>query len=682
LLLHPGDYTGAIFRQAPATLRAIRYLCPGSWTTAGDSVAETPFRIVPAAPAFDANGTPYSPGYGDVYHSAESGPGQAQHVFLGGNGLPAGWSGARFFTVLETGFGFGLNFLATWQAWREDPARPERLHFVSVEKHPFEREGLAALHARYAGFAPLAVELQAAWPLPLPGLHRLHFEGGRVTLTVAFAQVADILPKLRLVADAIFLDGFAPDRNPDMWALAVMKALARLARPGTTAATYTTARAVRDALAAAGFAAELRPGFGRKRQMLVARYAPMRPARRTTPSSPQWNERRAVVVGAGLAGAAVCERLAARGWAVELVERHAGPALDASGMPAGTVHPQVSRDDSILSRLTRAGFLYALGNWQALEAAGHDISWQRCGVLQLAKDARDEARMAATVRALGFPAAYVDFLPRATTGTRVGIEVNAGGWWFAGSGWTRPSAVVNAQLAAARTRGAMALHYNATAHALARDGELWRVLDAGGGVIASAPVVVLANSHDAARLARLGTTLKRVRGQLTFLPEGCLPRLRAVLAGPGHLIPAGNGAAVAGATYDYDDEDETPSEDGHAGNLARVERLLKVPRTGAEPSRLTGAVGFRCVAPDRLPLIGALPDMQAARPGAQAILRLHGLYGALAYASRGSTWAALGGELIASLLEGEPLPLEGDLADAVDPARFALRRVRRGGFRV
>lgn len=80
--------------------------------------------IVPATPAFDAAGTPYSPEYRDVYHSADSGPGQARLVFLGGNDLPARWAGARVFTIVETGFGLGLNFLATWQAWRGAPAAP------------------------------------------------------------------------------------------------------------------------------------------------------------------------------------------------------------------------------------------------------------------------------------------------------------------------------------------------------------------------------------------------------------------------------------------------------------------------------------------------------------------------------------------------------------------------------
>ncbi|HET9405048.1 MAG TPA: FAD-dependent oxidoreductase, partial [Burkholderiales bacterium] len=119
-------------------------------------------------------------------------------------------------------------------------------------------------------------------------------------------------------------------------------------------------------------------------------------------------------------------------------------------------------------------------------------------------------------------------------------------------------------------------------------------------------------------------------------------------------------------------------EEDHAGNLERLERLLPGTAARLDPSRLTGSVGFRCVAPDRLPLIGSMPEA-GAQPGARAgiLPRLPGLYGAFAYASRGLTWAALGGELIASAIEGEPLPVESDLADAIDPARFMLRRARR-----
>jgi tRNA 5-methylaminomethyl-2-thiouridine biosynthesis bifunctional protein len=633
-----------------------------------------PASLVPATPGFDADGTPYSPGYGDIYHSAESGPGQARHVFLGGNGLPAAWSGARAYTIVETGFGLGLNFLATWAAWRDYPSRPERLHFVSIEKHPFTRDGLEILHGRYPELAPLARELQDAWPPLTPGMHRLEFEGGRVVLTLALADIGDALPGLRLAADAFYLDGFAPDRNPDMWTPAVMKGLARLARPGATLATYTTARAVRDALSAAGFEPGLTSGFGRKRHMLAARFAP-RSRRRVGAAAPGWSERRALVIGAGLAGAAVTERLAARGWQVHLFERNPAPALEATAMPAGVFHPHVSRDDSILSRLTRAGYLYASTRWRALEAAGLALPWSRCGVLQMAKDGREEARMAAAARALGFPPDYLAYTPRELAAEFAGRDVQAGGWWFPGSGWVHPAGLVAAQLGCAQSR--LIFHPGTPVDAVVRAGGLWRAVGPDGAVVAEAPVAVLANSHDAARLAPCGALFKRVRGQLTRLPAGSLPALRAVLAGPGHVIPAADGGAVVGATFDYDDDSVEPRAAGHAGNLERLARLL--PGVGGarlDPGALEGAVGFRCVAPDRLPLIGAMPDVNATT--ARGVRTLPGLYGAFAYGSRGLTWAALGGEIIASLLEGEPPPLESDLLDAVDPGRFSLRRARRG----
>ena len=634
--------------------------------------------LISARLAFDANGTPYSAEYGDVYHSADSGPGQARHVFLGGNELPARWNNARVFTIVETGFGLGLNFLATWKAWRSDPARPQRLHFVSVEKHPFTRAGLAGLHARYPEFAPLAARLQSAWPLPLPGLHRLEFEAGGVTLTLALADATDILPRLRLAADAFYLDGFAPDRNPDMWTPAMMKALGRLARGGATLATYTAARAVRDALAAAGFAPELRTGFGRKRNMLAARFTPRGVTRRGPPAAPAWSERRAIVIGAGLAGAATGERLVSRGWQVELLERQPAPATEASGIPAGVFHPHVSRDDSVLSRLTRAGFLYSLCRWRALEAAGHRLAWQRCGVLQMAKDPREEARMAATVRALGFPPGYVDYLPRTSAAEKSAGGIRAGGWWFPESGWMRPAVLAAAHIAAASASGNFTLRTGLAVDSLEREAESWRVRAADGKVMASAPVVVLANSHDAVRLFPVGAPLKRVRGQLTRLPAGSMTAPTAVLAGAGHLIPGADDGSIVGATYDIEAENPELRTEDHAGNLERLERLLPGTASAFDPTELEGAVGFRCVSADRLPLIGAMPDAGAFRPSATLhnLARAPGLYGAFAYASRGLTWAALGGEIIASALEGEPLPVEGDLVDAIDPARFLLRAAR------
>src|SRR3954462_3464544 len=153
--------------------------------------------------------TPYSTAYGDVYHSAGGGPAQARHVFLAGNGLPERWAQRERFIILETGFGLGLNFLVTWRAWRDDPARCGRLHYVSVEKHPFRLADLRLLHARYPQLAREAAELQASWPVLVPGTHRIELDGGKLVLTLHFDDVK-VLRELSFAADAIYLDGFAP----------------------------------------------------------------------------------------------------------------------------------------------------------------------------------------------------------------------------------------------------------------------------------------------------------------------------------------------------------------------------------------------------------------------------------------------------------------------------------------
>jgi len=245
--------------------------------------------LTPATLAFREDGTPFSPIYGDVYHSTAGAFAQAQAVFLNGNALPQRWQDRRIFTVVETGFGMGVNFLATWSAWRDDPARCERLHFVSVEKHPFARNDLqTALDAvvAHAREAPLARELVNAWPMLVPGTHRLEFEGGRVTLTLVFGDALEVFPKMWMRADAIYLDGFAPAKNPDLWSTAIFKALARVAGEDATFATWSSSGDVKRALQQNGFEYHKVEGFNGKWAMLVGRFTPRWRVRRYEPPLP------------------------------------------------------------------------------------------------------------------------------------------------------------------------------------------------------------------------------------------------------------------------------------------------------------------------------------------------------------------------------------------------------------
>jgi tRNA 5-methylaminomethyl-2-thiouridine biosynthesis bifunctional protein len=653
-----------------------------------------PSSIRPATLAFNAAGVPFSTEFGDIYHSEGSGPGQAEHVFLHGNDLPGRWRSARVFTIVEAGFGIGLNFLVTWQAWEADASRCERLHFVSIERHPFSCADLEVLHARYPLLVTQAAALRAAWPPATPGLHRLRFANGGITLTLAFGDIDVVARDLRLRADAFYLDGFAPDRNTEMWSGSNMKALARLATTGATLSTYTTARTVRDALTAAGFVCTKRTGFAPKRDMLAAHYAPSWPVRRPLGASRAETERHALVIGAGVAGTAIARCMAVRGWRVDIVERGDAPASGASGLYAGVFQPHISSDDGVFSRLSRAAFLYAVDLWRARELRGATLPWKQCGVLTLADSADDEARMTQALSTLRFPAQFAQAVNRGDARTLAGADVAAGGWWCPTAGWMRGSALVRDDLhgdlgavpsAVLRGVDAVRVHLHSDVATLDRHNNQWQARDTAGAVIAQAPVAILANSHDATRFANFGTNaISAVRGQLSYLRAPPFRAPRSVVCGNGYILPAIDGIAVAGATFDRESSDTQIDTASHDANLARVRRLL--PASTIDTAMLQGAVGFRCAARDRLPIIGAVVDVARVAGSARNLAGVHlsdlprvpGLYSAFAYGSRGLTWASIGAELLASQLDGEPLPVEGALVDAVDPGRFILKRVRRG----
>ena len=641
--------------------------------------------VVAAALEFDADGVPVSRRYADRYHPLAGALAQAAHVFLRGNRLPSRWQGRDRFTILETGFGLGNNFLATLDAWRSDPARPARLHFVSIERHPFARADLARAHAA-SPLHGLADELIGAWPPLTPDLHRLDFAGGQVQLLLAFGDVAEWLPALDARIDAIYLDGFAPDRNPAMWQPRVFKALARLANPDATVATWSVARSVRDGLAAAGFAVERAPGSGGKREITLARFAPRfvprRAPSRLAPAAAAGSDHHAIVVGAGIAGCTIASALAEQGWASTLLERLPAVAGAASGHRAGVFHGIVNAQDGAHARFNRAAALQASGAVQrAIDE--HGVAGECRGVLRLAAHA-DLAGMQATTKRLGLPPDYVQALDATDAARLAGVALDAPAWFYPGGGWVAPPALAASLL---RRAGATAcLRSGIDVAALRRRGAIWQAVDDAGTVVAEAPVVVLANALDALRLLGApGWPLQAVRGQTTELPVATpglvLPRLP--ITGNGYVLPPlAGGIALFGATSQAGDDDARLRAADQCLNLAQLRRL-----TGSAPSgelALAGRVGWRCVAADRLPLIGGVPDAAAiaAEPGlrldqARFVPRVPGLYAFTGLGSRGITWATLGARTLAALISGAPCPLDASLLDAVDAARFAVREARR-----
>jgi tRNA 5-methylaminomethyl-2-thiouridine biosynthesis bifunctional protein len=638
----------------------------------------------PARIVFPADGgPPEAPDFGDVYHPRIGALAQAQHVFLGGNGLPARWAGLTDFTVLETGFGLGHNLLALWHAWRADAQRPARLHVVSLELHPPTADDLTRAHAA-SPLPDLAAALVAAWPPLARGLHVLEFEQGRLRLTLGFGDATALLPQLRLQAEALLLDGFAPDRNAALWSPPLFKALARLAAPGCTAATWSVARPVHEGLQAAGFEVARAPGIGGKREITAAVFRP-----RAAPRGPlplvlrSARPLTAVVVGAGLAGAACARALAQAGVPVTVLDAAPEPAAGASGNPAGLVHAIVNGEDGPYARLFRAAALRAAQVYGAALAAGR-VAGALHGLLRLASAGQTAASMQALLQRLGLPAEVAGAMHAEAASTRAGVLLRAPAWHHPRGGWVAPVEWVRTVL----SQPGIDFRGGASVQALRRgDDDCWQLLGADDAPLAQAPLLVLANAEAAATLAPPlphPWPLQRVRGQISWWPADPAPPLACALAGDGYAI-ASAGRMLCGATQQRTGEpghgDAAPREADHRYNLERWARLTGLP--SPEPAACEGRVGWRVSSDDRLPIAGALP---LAEPGlapsrltqARNWPRQPGLFVLTALGSRGLTLAPLLGELVAAQALGLPWPLEQDLADAVDPARWAVRAVRRG----
>jgi tRNA 5-methylaminomethyl-2-thiouridine biosynthesis bifunctional protein len=640
----------------------------------------------------DWNGPiPVSLRFHDVYASTAGALADKRYVFLTNNFLPERWRQARWFAVGELGFGTGLTFLATWALWRETAPAGARLHFFSVEHYPLRREDLThALHP-WSQLAPLAEQLLRVWPIPEPGFHRLILEPGRVDLTLLFGDVQEMLPRLQGQVDAWLLDGFAPAVNEAMWSESVFRELVVRTRPGGTFATYTAAGRVRRRLEAVGFSVEKRPGFGRKKEMLRGRLArtPVDEDRTPwfhIPRSAACGPRAAVVIGAGLVGTATAQALARRGWRVILVERRDAPARGASGNAAGIVAPPIAGDRDPMQRWAAAAYRYALRHFRGL---GQAVEWASCGVLLAAWDERSRRRQQRFLEMWKPPPETIRPVDAMEASRLCGLAVAWEGLYVPDGSWVHPPSVCRAQLS---QQGILAL-FGEEAQSLERCGDGWRVLGPEGRLIASAPLVIVAGGEDAAAFAQTsGLPLRAVRGQITELEATSRSEgLGVVVCGPGYATPARNGRHCIGATYDLEDRDREPSERDHQRNRELLRRFFSTLADALADSPAAGRVAFRCVSPDHVPVVGPVPDEGEFKraygdldrgfpPSRYPPAPCHpGLYVNAGHGSRGLSYAPLAAELLAAMIEGEPLPLEHDLVNSLHPARFLVRELRKRG---
>ncbi|WP_116364501.1 bifunctional tRNA (5-methylaminomethyl-2-thiouridine)(34)-methyltransferase MnmD/FAD-dependent 5-carboxymethylaminomethyl-2-thiouridine(34) oxidoreductase MnmC [Parahaliea mediterranea] len=674
-----------------------------------------PWQAMPA-PRLDwgDDGVPGSSAFGDIYFSRDDGAAESRFVFLAGNALPQRWAShpAPAFVIGETGFGTGLNFLLTWQAWAACPTPKPRLHYLSVEQYPLRRQDLQRALAAWPGLAEFASELLAHYPSPVPGCHRLLLAGGQITLDLWWADaetaLADLASHRQRWVDAWYLDGFAPARNASMWSSAVLGQIGALSRPGATLATFTAAGAVRRALQAAGFSMHKGPGFGRKRERLLGTY-PDDLAENATenstenvtdnrPTDTPWDlprqtapaPRSALVLGAGLAGCATAAALARRGVTVQLLEA-ASLAGEASGNAQGVLYTRLSRRHSALSDFALASFSDASRHYRHLLDTGalrDGLDGALCGCFHQHHKADELADMAERLAHLPELARVLD---AAEASALLGVSQAAPGYWFPGSGWLSPQALCRHW----SQQPGITLREHCGPLQLRRAGSQWQALNAQGEVIAEADCAVIACGNSSAQHSGLDwLPLQPIRGQTTTLPPGPpFDTLRAAFCHEGYIAPAPTGSGhCIGATFNLGEHSTAPSAADQQQNLQRLASAVAdwgSALAALDGSALPARVGFRCTTPDYLPLAGPVPDAPALlatyvalRQNARKTINsaaptMPGLYLNTGHGSRGLSSAPLCAELIASQACNEPPPLPRYLSRALAPARFLIRDLGR-----
>lgn len=613
-----------------------------------------------------AGGSPYSPRFGDRYRSELGGLEQAKKVFLKGCGLPQAWANQPQWCVLETGFGLGLNFLVTWAAWKADPLRSRLLHFVSTEAYPASADDVLRSAQTHPELIPFAQQLKRQFWGLLPGLHRLTFEGGQVLLTLYIGDTKAVLRDTTFYADSVYLDGFSPQCNPDIWDFHTFKAVAKCCRRGTRLATWTVARSVRDALAQCGFVVQKMSGIPPKRDNLQGEFNPAWEPKTSRKPPQRRTAERCIVIGSGLAGAATAASLARRGWQVTVLDAASAPAAGASGLPAGVIAPHVSPDDSRLSRLSRSGIRAMLQQADALLETG--VDWHQSGVLERCLE--HPRRLPATWQAPNTLAqAASDWTGPATPTqlTACGLPTDTPALWHRQAGWIKPERLIQAWLASP----GITWRGNATVSQLSRQGEVWRAFNANGQKLASAELVVLAAGYGSLALCQAANAqsrplaLQAIRGQASWgfhTPGTQAAMPTPPVNGHGSLVPAvpfkGGLGWVTGSSFDRDNTNTTLREADQQHNFDKLQTLLpraaQVLAAQFDNGQAQGWSGIRCATPSRLPALGPL----------EGIVNVWACCG---LGSRGLTFAALCAELLTAQLHGEPLPIEQRQADALLP---------------
>ncbi len=597
--------------------------------------------------------------FGDLYFAAQDGLAETELVFLSGNDLPQRMQNKTHFTVAETGFGTGLNFLALlkhWQGMENDPDQSAPvLHYITTEIAPLDAHIIKQVLSPYQDLSELIDAMVAILPPRWPGRHRRHLFSGRVVIDFLYGDSFEMINDAVFKADAWFLDGFAPSQNPDMWQKGLFDAIASHSAPNATMASFTAAGHVRRGLQAAGFEVERHQGFGHKRHRTTGRIKTI-PQKQVNPISP--NHQKVVIIGAGIAGASVAAALKPAGYDILVLGQGDGAGDGASGNIAAVQSPRLTAAESFSERLSLTGYSYA--RWLA-RLYGADLANQ---AISYAWNDREVTRQQ-KIKTRGWPETVFLSPEQSDLNNETGLDITHPALLFPEGGAVDPKALTQALMADVATQFGITVtgfEQSTDGHSTEGEGRRWQIKTDQG--VIDADIIVLAAGSGLAALTQDWIDpilpLQVTAGRVSHLPATSLPGLDHAISFGGYMAKAKDGRIALGASFDRHIDLNAPppiDDDLHHANIKTLPDAVAAS-IDRDFSNWSGRTSFRLASKDRAPIAGQVGK---------------GLYMIAALGARGMVTGPILGQYIASLMMNTPSPLDRGAASMVDPYRFSAR---------
>lgn len=657
--------------------------------------------------------TPVSASFDDFYFSTDNGLEESRYVFQEANQLPERFQNGQLeqpFIIGETGFGTGLNFISTWQSWLEleQPKRP--LHFFSIEKYPLSKNDLAQALKNWPELDACIPVFLAAYPALVQGLHTLDFEQGQVRLSLLFDDVHELSHHL-FQADTWFLDGFSPQKNPDMWTSELFEEIARHSKNGATFSTFTAASDIRKRLQHAGFHIQKRVGFGVKREMLCGEYHAVSPQtvqqkshwslpnpddrvslKNIKPSTDYATSYDVAIIGAGLAGLATAYELSQQGLTVCLIDGESAPVQGASGQTQLAMYSKLPSEANKLFHF----IIHALGDsfrfYSQLQnkcnAAELANFWHPSGLMQLAWNSKEQRKQQRFLENIHLPEEITCKIDSLTASRLSGLNITCDALWFEQAGWLNP--VNYAQALLSYLQIDCRYHYSVNHLDYQLDTQHWCLNRSDAQDRIYARSVVIANANEAKRFAQCAhLPTKPLRGQVTSIKHEALQGTKTVVCGEGYLCPSHDQWHHFGATFDLKSQQALIKQSDAQENIYTLQKWLPgwLDNATVNEAQFQHSAGLRCTTPDYLPIVGPAPiadkmmsSFSKLREDANACRDQYGhyypnLYINIGHGSKGLFTSPLAAKIIRHYICGGLASCSEDHRVMLSPSRFLIKHL-------